>query len=145
MVPSSDVLNSPAVSLLCQLEAGGFELAAVDGRLLIKPAERVPPDIRTQLKTHRRDLVTLIRICDLGVQSRREVFASQLANGASIGRLMMRLDLPYVAGQCFSCGDALPRPAFGRCWRCALAWRLAAGVTIPPMVGEVYDRQRVVA
>jgi hypothetical protein len=140
-----DVLNSPALPLLIQLEADGFEVAAVDDRLLVKPIDRLAPEVRAQLATFRRELVTLVRICDTGVQSRRAAFQVQLQAGISLGRLALSPDLPYVAGTCFSCGDGLPRPVFGRCWRCALAWRLAMGVPITPMVGDVYDRQRVVA
>lgn len=140
-----DVLNSLALSLLLQLEAHGFEVLAVDNRLLVKPADRIPVDVRAQLATYRRELLTLLRICDVAVQDRREVFSAQLAAGVAVGRLTARDRLTYVAGQCFSCGDALPRPVFGRCWRCALAWRLAVGVAIPPMVADVYDQQRTVA
>jgi hypothetical protein len=140
-----DVLNSPALPLLLQLEADGFNVAVIDGRLLVKPIERLAPEVRAQLACYRREVLTLVRVCDEGVQERRELFRAQLAAGVGIGRLAMAADLPYVAGQCFSCGYALARPIFGRCWRCALAWRLAAGVAIPPMVGDVYDKQRVVA
>ena len=140
-----DVLNSPALPLLLRLEAEGFEVATVDDRLLVKPIDRLPACVRSELSAYRRELVTLVRVCDGGVGGRREVFASQLARGVSVGRLALSADVPYVAGRCFSCGDALPRPVFGRCWRCALAWRLAVGTAVPPMVGEIYDRHRVVA
>src|ERR1700722_4532381 len=42
-----------------------------------------------------------------------------------IPALLFRADVPYVSGRCFSCGEETGRPAFGRCWRCSLAWRLA--------------------
>jgi len=140
-----DVLNSPAVALLCQLEADGFALAIDRDRLLVKPLDRLPPELRTQLAAYRHELVTLVRICDDDVIERRNAFARQLGAGVSIGALGLRPGLPYNSGCCFSCGDGLPRPVFGRCWKCALAWRLAAGIAIPPMLAEVYDAQRVVA
>ena len=142
---TADVLNSPALPLLLQLEAAGFEVAAVDQRLLVKPIDQLPSDLRTQLASYRRELLTLLRICDDGVLARRAMFGAQLDAGVAVGRVTLDASLPYVQGRCFSCGDGLSRPVFGRCWRCALAWRLAAGVLIPPMVGEVYDGQRVVA
>ena len=37
-------------------------------------------------------------------------------------------DLRWERGQCFSCGDKLGAPRYGRCWRCHLAWRWAAGL-----------------
>lgn len=142
---TDDVLNSPALSLLLRLEADGFEVVAVEDRLLVKPVSRIAADVRAQLATYRAELLTILRICDVSVQDRREAFSRQLAAGASIGQLAMCEGLPYVAGQCFSCGDSLPRPVFGRCWRCALAWRCAAGASIPPMIADVYDQQRTVA
>jgi hypothetical protein len=142
---TGDVLKSPAVPLLLQLEADGFELVTVENRLLVRPVERLPLDGRAQLTTYRQELVTLLRICDASVQARRAVFAFQLGQALSVGRLAMREGLPYVAGQCFSCGDALAHPGFGRCWRCALAWRLAAGVSIGSVVADIYDQQRTVA
>jgi hypothetical protein len=90
---AADVLNSPAVSLLCQLEADGFELAAVDNRLLVKPLEKLPDGVRQQLGVHRQELVTLIRICDEGAQARTHTFVEQLAGGLSVGRLMVRPNL----------------------------------------------------
>lgn len=145
MATTTDVFNSPALPLLLQLEADGFEIAADRHRLLIRPADQLPADTRRLLANYRQELLTLIRICDDGVIARREVFAAQLATGVQVGRLCTQPDLPYVSGRCFSCGEPLEKDVFGRCWRCALAWRLAAGVPIAPMVGDVYDRQRTVA
>jgi hypothetical protein len=142
---TADVLSSPALPLLLRLEAEGFEFAVDDDRLLVRPVNFLPPDARTQLAMYRRELLTLVRICDEGVKDRRAAFASQLKAGVSIGRLSLGPRLPYTAGRCFTCWDLLERPVFRRCWRCALAWRLAAGAPIAADVAAVYDNHREVA
>jgi len=53
--------------------------------------------------------------------------------------------LPKGQGQCFSCGDALERAGFGRCWRCSLAWRLACRVTMPALLAAALDDARLCA
>jgi hypothetical protein len=60
-----------------------------------------------------------------------------------VPNLVFRDDLPYVAGQCFSCGDPLGEFVFGRCWRCRLAWRLAAEVWPHAEMGRAIDDARV--
>jgi hypothetical protein len=140
-----DVLQSPALPLLLELEADGFDLRFDGSRLLVKPIERLSPERRALVAAHRADLVALVRICDAGVVTRRQVFAAQYASGVTVGRFALVPDLPYVSGRCFSCGDPLTRPAFGRCWRCAMAWRLVVGVPVSASLSEVYDTQRMVA
>ena len=139
------VLESPALPLLLQLEAEGFRIAADGDRLLVNPIHRLSPEVRIQVRTYRVELLTLVRVCDVGVQARRLSFASQHQAGLGVGQLAFVSGLPYVSGVCYSCGDALPRPVYGRCWRCALAWRLALGLAITAQAGEAYDAQRVVA
>ncbi len=53
----------------------------------------------------------------------------ELEGFLQVPAFIFRLGTPYLQGICFSCGDPLPRPRFGRCWRCSLAWRLAAHVS----------------
>ncbi len=59
--------------------------------------------------------------------------------------LVFQAGVPYVKARCFSCGDPTGEPGYGRCWRCSLAWRLAAGVPLPAAQAAVYDGARVVA
>ena len=52
---------------------------------------------------------------------------------------------PYVKAICFSCGAVLEEPRYGRCWRCSLAWRLAARVPLATASVAAYDTARVMA
>ena len=146
MQVTTDVLNSPAVAVLCGLEHAGLDLAVVDGRLRVWPVERLTAEDERLIQTHRNELVTLVRICDDGVQERLAVFKQQCreAQPGTLPAFMFRRT-PYAKGICFSCGETLPQPEFGRCWRCSLAWRMAAGVPTPAEHAAVYDRARVVA
>ena len=142
---SSDVLQSPAVEVLVRLEAEGFEIGAAGDRLRVKPISRLTVDQRAELERYRADLLMLLRVCDEAVQDRRLAFARQLDTGVDPGLLVFRPAVPYVAGRCFSCGDATGRPVHGKCWRCALAWRLALRLPIATDLALVYDGQKVVA
>jgi hypothetical protein len=147
MTVRCDVFASPALPLLVGLEADGFTFAVSGDRLLVRPVERLTPEQRALLQRERAAILVLLRICDTGVQARREAFAAQLqANStALVPALVFRPDVPYVAGRCFSCGDETGRPSFGRCARCALAWRLALGVAIPAEFAAAYDDAKRVA
>ena len=128
-----DLLDGPAVPLLRQLRNQGFELAeGSGGRLLIRPIARLTPELRSVTRRHKGALLLLIRVSDEGVQARRKVFRHQQnAAPETVGPFLFRPGVPYQSGTCFSCGDRLPEPRFGRCWRCSLAWRL---VCRPPDV-----------
>lgn len=129
-----DVFESPALGILCQLETDGFpvELLA-DGALAITPRSRLLPERMRAIVACKDAMRVLVRCCDAGVADRRDRFRAQL-DAAPPGQLpafFFALNTPYMAGACFSCGDPLPEAeAFGRCWRCSLAWRLAARVPI---------------
>jgi len=140
-----DVLQSPAVPLLCRLEAEGFDLWIDEDRLIVRPVSRLDEEFRRQLKEHKSDLLMLLRVCDARVQDRRLAFVAALESGARADTLVLRAGVPYVAGTCYSCGEKLDRPAHGKCWRCALAWRLAQRFPIAPELAAVYDGQRRVA
>ena len=142
-----DVLDSPAVAVLCDLEHAGLGLAVVDGRLRVSPVERLTAEREALIRQHRDALVTLVRICDTGVQERLAAFKQQL-RGAPDGTMpdfVFRRGIPYTKALCFSCGAELAEPRYGRCWCCSLAWRLAVGVPIPAEQAAVYDGARVVA
>jgi hypothetical protein len=142
-----DILASAALPLLVELEADGFSFSHDGDRLLVRPIDRLSPELRERVRRERGALLLLLRICDEGVQARREVFARQLStmSHAVLPELVFRTSVPYVAGRCFSCGEATEQPTFGRCARCALAWRLAAGVPIPSDFAAVYDAAKRVA
>jgi hypothetical protein len=142
---TADILQSAALPLLLRLNAEGYELQAAATLLRVRPAERVTPELRVELARYKADLLLLIRCRDSGVCARRDVMRRQF-DAAPAGRvpaLLFRPDVPYVEGRCFSCGDALQRFRIGRCWRCALAWRLAAHVPVTPDLAEALDCARV--
>ena len=147
MPVTQNVLNSPAVAVLYDLEHAGLDLAVVDGRLRVWPVERLTAEHEQLIQQHRNALVTLVRICDEGVEERLAAFKQQCANtpADSIPSFLFRPDVPYVKGSCFSCGDPITELRYGRCWRCSLAWRLAAGVPLQATQAAVYDESRVVA
>ena len=142
-----NVLDSPAVAVLCGLEDAGLDLAVVDGRLRIWPVERLTPEHEQLIRQHRDELVVLVRICDAGVQDRLAVFKQQLREvpEGTTPDFVYVPSTAYAKGACFSCGQALATPEYGRCWRCSLAWRMTVGVPIQATQAAVYDEARVVA
>jgi hypothetical protein len=146
--PVTDVLDSIALPLLLALEARGIhvELTA-DSRLIVEPASRLTADEEAALRAHARELAWLLRLCDRGVQERREAFAAQLAHTPPPGvpAFLFCPEVPYVKGTCFSCGVVLRSLVFARCWRCSLAYRLACGLSIPADLIIAMDAARVLA
>jgi hypothetical protein len=124
------------VPLILEIEAAGVELAVEGRQLLARPDTKLSADHRARLKAQYAPVVALLRTFDDGVKDRRTVFEGQIAAAGDrvvLPLLTYRPDLAYVADRCWSCGDALERPTFGRCWRCSVAWRLAAGVQVPEL------------
>ena len=142
---TADVFASPALPLLLRLEDEGIEIAVEGDRLRVRQTARLTPELLAEMRQHKPALLLLIRCCDDSMQARREMFARQLAAlpPPRCPAFLFVSDLPYVAGRCFSCGDGLERPRFGRCWRCALAWRLAARVPISTELADVLDAAKV--
>ena len=140
-----DVVTSAAVGMLRQLEADGFHVELMaDGALSIAPRSRLTAERMRAIAECKAALKTLLRCCDDRVQARRRVFAQQFAEAAApMPAFLYRADVPYARGRCFSCGDALPELRFGRCWRCALAWRLACRLPIPAEIAVVMDTAKV--
>src|SRR6202521_3849865 len=120
----TNVFDSPALPLLLALEARAIHVDLTDdGRLIVEPASRLTVDEQAAVRTHARGLALLIRICDRGVQERRDAFADQLEHTRPSGvpAFLLCPQVPYVKGTCFFCGVAVPTFVFGRCWRCSLA------------------------
>lgn len=135
-----DVLQSPAVSVLLALEADGFTLTAMGDRLKVKPISKLTAEQRADLERYRGELLTLLRVCDNGVQERRAAFSKRLRTGT--GPLVFRDRVPYVPGICYSCADPLPHLGPGRCWRCSLAARLACHAPVPVELLGALDEAR---
>lgn len=128
-----DALDSPAVGILSQLEADGFRVRLEpDTRLVIAPRSQLTPERMAEIRQHKAALTLLLRCRDAGVVARRDAFRAQFGATPAprVPMFLFRPGVPYVPGVCFSCGDPLPALRFARCWRCSLAWRLAAGVRI---------------
>ena len=125
---------SPAIALLFQLQAGGLDIQVIEPDILrVRSVDRVTPEVSADLQRHKADLLVLIRVCDAGVQDRRDAFAKQLET-APAGILVPHLgfrEAPYVKGRCHACGDLLGRESWGSCWRCMLARRLACHAPTP--------------
>ena len=144
---TNDVLNSPAVAVLCGLEHARLDVAVVNGRLRVWPVERLTVEHELLIQQYRDELVTLVRICDDGVQERLVVCKQQLrkAPEGTTPDFVFKRGTIYARAVCFSCAAALPEPEYGRCWRCSLAWRMAVGVSIPAEPAAAHDGARVVA
>lgn len=153
MTAHPDVFESPALPLLIQLDSDGFEFKVTGDRLLVKPVERLTSEQRALLRQEHHAAILLVRIAyDAGVQARRDAFAAHLesAPAPTVPALVFKPDVPVVPGVCWSCGEPnerqdRERPAFGRCLRCALTWRLAAKVAVPVTIAAVYDEAKRVA
>ena len=92
--------------------------------------------------------MTLVNICDDNVQLRVARFEQVMRDtpaGILFSAFVFRSVVPYVLDRCFSRGDALEAPRWGSCWRCSLAWRLAARVPIAAAVVSAHDDARIVA
>jgi hypothetical protein len=143
-----DIFQSPAVAILCDLERDGFQIELLDdGTLCISPRTGLTLERMQEITEHRDALRLLVRCCDEEVQDRQDIFRRQIA-AAPDGRMpvfIYREGVPYQAGSCFSCGADLPEPVFGRCWRCALAWRLACRLPVPLDLADVIDTAKVLA
>jgi len=143
-----NIFDSPALPLLLELEHCGFRMRLTDeGRIHVEPGSRLTVDHRQRLVAYKSTIVMLLRCCDAGVEARRDAFQVQLAatKSPALPAFLLRPDVPYVRGRCFSCGDVLERAEYGRCWRCALGWRLACRQPIPVDVALHMDRARQVA
>ena len=144
----SNMFDDVALPLLIDLGHQGFDLRVTGGELYIRPVDRVTSALRAQLRRHKAALVTLITICDDGVQARVARFKQLIVDAPAdvvLPALVFLAGVPYVKARCFSCGDPITELRYGRCWRCSLAWRLAAGVPLPATQAAVYDDARVVA
>ena len=140
----SSVLSTPAAAALCNLQQAGLDLVVVDDRLRVGPAERLTSAHDRLIRQHRDDLVTLLR--DDGVAARVAVYRQQLRESppGTIPAFVFT-PTPYIKAICFSCGVGLEEPRYGRCWRCSLAWRMAARVPIAAAWVAVYDTAGVMA
>ena len=146
MTRCPNVFDSAAFPLFITLQEQGFEFQVTGGALFIKPVGRVTPELRAQLRRHKPALMTLVCVCDQGVQERVAVFRAQLeADPTTIGPFLFTAGVPYRRSFCFSCGADLPDVCFGRCWRCSLGWRLAYRLPVPAALAAAHDEARVVA
>ncbi len=147
MTVNTSVFDGPGLPLLLELEQEGFDLAVRRGELWVRPVDQLTSEQQAKIQRHRDELVTLVRVCDADVQERLVAFKQQFreAPEGTTPDFVFQRGTPYAKAVCFSCAAALPEPRYGRCWRCSLAWRMAAGVPIPTEQAAAYDGARVVA
>lgn len=139
-------IDSPALPVLLKLVASGVRFRVEAGRVLVSPRGALTPEQRELFRQGAEAVRALVPVVtDAGVEARRAVFAQQLAvtPAPQVPAFLFKAGVPYVAGSCFSCGDRLERLRFGRCSKCAIAWRLAADVPIPAALAEALDAARV--
>ena len=120
-----NVFDSAALPLLFTLQEQGFELRVTNGALFIKPVDRVTLELRAQLRQHKPALMTLVCVCEQGVQDRVTVFRAQLEASPHDGR-----PVPVHGGCALQQGDLLlvRRLSAGGLLRSLLA--LLAGVAV---------------
>ncbi len=148
MTSLEPVLDGPALGLLLDLEHDGFSVdLSDDGVLRIRPRDRLSPDRVAEILRHKDALRLLVRSVDAGVEARVEAFKTQLTttSAPAIPAFLLQPNVPYVRGVCFSCGERLPHPKFGRCWRCSVAWRLAAGIRLDVELARGRDEAKTIA
>jgi hypothetical protein len=147
-VDAASVFDSPVLPVYVELAHRGVSVTLrPDGAVKIHPRSALTPVECAILQAYRHDLRLLLRICDPGVAERQEAFRRQLeaTPPPAVPAFLCKPDVPYVAGVCFSCGDETGRLAFGRCWRCSLAWRLACRLPIPVDLAMAVDAARIAA
>jgi hypothetical protein len=139
---SDVVVEPPAVDLFCALHRDGFTVALTANDVLtVSPRSRLTAERMRLIQAYKEPLKRLVRPGDDGVLARRDAFVEQVARTlpSRVPAFLFLANIAYVAGIRFSCGDPLPSLSFARCWRCAVAWRLAW----PVRVGEESARFRV--
>lgn len=142
---TADVLNSPALPLLLQLEAGGVRFRLDGEQVLVSPRGVLRPEQREVFRQHQAAVRTLVSILtDGSVQDRVAEFRRQLA-ATGVPAFVFKANISYVKGTCFSCADRLPELRFDRCWRCSLAWRLSCRLPIPGVLADALDGAKVCA
>jgi hypothetical protein len=145
---AATVVDSPAVRIMSDLHRAGFHVALrADGVLSIAPRSRLSPERMHMILRCKDEMKRVLRACDEQVLARRDAFAEQLARtpAPSVPAFLFKTGIPYVKGTCFSCGDRLEECAFGRCWRCSLAWRLVCRAPVPSELADAWDDARVSA
>ena len=136
---------APALAILAALLRDGFHVElTTDDVLVIAPKSKLTP-ARMQTIADYRDALKGLLATDAGVADRRERFRQQFvaAPAGTVPLFVFQAGVSYQPGICFSCGDRLAEHRFGRCWRCAIAWRLAAGVAVPRTLAQALDLAKV--
>ena len=140
-----DVLGSPALGLLLDLELLGCRVELTPSVIVVTPASKLTATNRRPSGPTRLTW----RFCCPAVTTGCRPAGPPSAGNSTRTRtpypaLVYLSPAPaYTRGRCYSCSDALPRPTWGRCWRCSLAWRLAAGVPIPGALADALDNAKV--
>ena len=140
------LLDSPALAVLVELDAKGVQFRLFDGVVRFRRHHGSLTDAHRRVLADNVDAVKalVVMLCDTGLISRRRRFELMFAQAApgTLPTNVFQIGIPYAAGICFSCGHTLPKPEFGRCWRCALAWRIAWR-SLPAPIVSAADEARI--
>ena len=141
------VIDSPALAVLLELQTAGVEVRVLNGVVQFRRHRDVLTDEqRMVLDAHANDVRELLRmLADSGLRSRVRRFAQMFdaSTPTTLPTNVLTCGIPYATGVCFSCGHELPRSQYGRCWRCALAWRIAWRYPLHKALQIATDEARV--
>jgi hypothetical protein len=143
---TADVLNSPVLPFLQELEALGVRFRLDGDQVLVSPRGVLTLEQREVFRRHQAAVRVLVAIvADTDVQARRDAFRQQVeaTPAPMVPAFFFKVGICYTKGRCFSCGDALSEWRFGRCWRCAVAWRLAYRLPVLADLAAAMDSAKV--
>lgn len=151
---TDQVLTDPIVHLLCELLGRGYSFRVHRGRVEHAHLTGANPSAeeRFALRTHPALVAAFLEALD-AEPTRQRLAAFTLDVIDSTGeerfpRFLFKQDVPLVRGTCFSCGDRLDRPEYGRCVACSLAMRVAIAEgygRLDTVTVQALDEARVVA
>jgi hypothetical protein len=135
-----NVFDSPALGILCDLEADGFRVAlTADDALSIAPRSRLTPERMQAIAAHKDAIKTLLRCCDEGVVVRRDAFRAQFdaAPVEVIPALLFRADVRVAASPAVTRLAGRRSAAAGGvrwpgAWRVGSRFRLTSGLRWTP-------------
>jgi hypothetical protein len=145
---TADVLNGPVLPCLLELEALGVRFRRDGDHVLVSPRGVLTLEQREVFRRHQAAVRVLVAlVADAEVQARRDAFRQQVeaTPAPMVPAFLFKVGICYTKGRCFSCGDKLPELRFGRCWRCAVAWRLACRLPIDAALADALDGAKVLA
>jgi hypothetical protein len=115
-----------AAEVLAELESRQVAVLVEGGRLFLRPADRVSPDLIAHVRSVKPALLALLRPSPATTPATPASVAARVASFRATGSPWVLVPaLMYEAGRCFSCGEPNPDVIYGRCLACSEAlWRV---------------------